>query len=171
MTKEEAYNKMQEGYPVSHKNFSPDEFLWMDDNYIIKDEEGNDFENAWDVNKTDEWNTNWYIYKKQNKIIKRKAIPFKRKEEYKIEEKQYISHMQGADCAGKEYCLQYSILGESACLLCDCTDEQRALPFSSNPLLQVSNNTDFIVDENEIKTFKSKNKLLRKIKNIFRRKK
>ena len=135
MTKEEAYNKMQEGYPVSHKNFSEDEFLWMDENYIIKDEQGNDFENAWDVQNDPDWNIGWYIFKKKNKVIKVKGIPFRKAEESYIEEKQYISHIQGTKCAGKENCLQYSIIGEAACLMCDCNDCVTCNELATNKIL------------------------------------
>ena len=40
MTKEEAYNAMQEGLCISHKDFNESEFLYMDETYIIKDEKG-----------------------------------------------------------------------------------------------------------------------------------
>lgn len=182
MTKEEAYNAMQKGYPISHKNLSPDEFLWMDDNYIIKDEEGNEFEESWDVT---DWATGWYIFKKKTKNVIRPAIPFKRKEEYEIEEKSFISHMPGTECAGKESCLQYNIAGETACVLCDCNDKARivAKP-SSNSLLQMipdevvdtilKNGLDFDGDTVTIKPYKKKNIFIRvwhKIKRLFRRNK
>ena len=93
MTKMEAYNAMQEGLPISHKDFREGEFLWMNDNFIIKDENGDDFETSWDVKTGDRWETDWYIYKNQTKVIKRKAIPFKKAEESYIESKQLISHM------------------------------------------------------------------------------
>ena len=95
---------MQHGYPVSHVNFSPNEFLWMDEDYIIRDENGDVFENSWDVNNTNEWDTGWYIFKNKTKIITTKAIPFRNAEESYITEKQLISHIGGTQCAGKEKC-------------------------------------------------------------------
>ena len=182
MTKEEAYNKMQEGYPVSHKNFSEDEFLWMDENYIIKDEQGNDFENAWDVQNDPDWNIGWYIFKKKNKVIKVKGIPFRKAEESYIEEKQYISHIQGTKCAGKENCLQYSIIGEAACLMCDCNDLKigDTLKEYDRLLLDSSINQDnekireYINNDNinnkKVILNNNKHGIINKIKNIFRRK-
>ena len=35
MTNIEAYNSMIDGFAVSHKLFSPDEFLYMDENVMI----------------------------------------------------------------------------------------------------------------------------------------
>lgn len=128
MTREEAYNTMQEGIPISHKDFGEDEFLYMDENYIIRDEDGYEFEASWDVQETQErFKTGWYIYKNKKKIEKKKAIPFKRKAEYEIEEKQLISHMPRTECAGKDICLQYNLAGETACVMCDCTEDDRTI--------------------------------------------
>lgn len=166
MTKEEAYNMMQEGYPVSHTNFAEDEYLWMDENYIIKDEQGNDFENSWDVNKTDIWNTGWYIYKRKTKIIKSKGIPFRKAEESYIEEKQLISHIQGNKCHGNDNCLQYNMIGESACIMCDCMDKE--IPYieatADNIYLKQGEDDHAIIH-------KKKDTFIDRIKNIFRRKK
>lgn len=68
MTKQEAYNKMIDGYPVTHKSFSPKEFLWMDPNdYIIRDENAEEFEESWDVNEDNhDFDIGWYIFKNNN---------------------------------------------------------------------------------------------------------
>lgn len=71
MTKEEAYKAMLDGKAVTHKLFSPDEFLYMDELLIIRDEQDDEFENSWDVKNGDEWSTDWYICKSkrsQNKL-------------------------------------------------------------------------------------------------------
>lgn len=69
MTKREAYDRMIEGYAISHNLFGKDEFLFMDDNYIIRDENGNEFEASWDAKEGDSWETDWFIYK-NNKLFK-----------------------------------------------------------------------------------------------------
>ena len=74
MTKQEAYNKMLEGYCVSHKDFGSDEFLFMDESYIIRDETGEEFEESWDVRTGDSWETNWFIFKNKKLIDKAKAL-------------------------------------------------------------------------------------------------
>ena len=184
MTKDEAYTKMQHGYPVSHVNFPPNEFLWMDEDYIIRDENGDAFENSWDVNNTNEWDTGWYIFKNKTKIITTKAIPFRNAEESYITEKQLISHIGGTQCAGKEKCLQYHIIGESACLLCDCTESDRLVdPYAPLMLEEFVNGKDEEIlnyvnsdDNNEqVKSEPVKDSILKRIvnkfKSLFRRKK
>jgi len=79
MIKEEAYNKMVEGYMITHKLFSPKEYLYMDEQFIIRNSNGETFENDWDVLNNPEWATDWYIYTgKHNKnlppIIKKQKI-------------------------------------------------------------------------------------------------
>jgi Ca2+/Na+ antiporter len=71
MIKEEAYNMMSEGYMVTHKLFKPGEFLYMDKQFIIRNEDGTTFENDWDVLTSPEWNIDWFIYKGKFK----KGIP------------------------------------------------------------------------------------------------
>ena len=64
MTKEEAYNAMQEGLCISHKDFNESEFLYMDETYIIKDEKGYEYEASWDaLENSNRWDTGWFIYK------------------------------------------------------------------------------------------------------------
>lgn len=69
MTKEEAYNKMSEGYAITHTSFRKDEYLYMDESYIIRDEENNVFENEWDARADQSWNVDWYIYKNRRRNI------------------------------------------------------------------------------------------------------
>lgn len=183
MTKEEAYNTMQEGIPVSHKDFREDEFLWMDENYIIRDENGDEFESSWDVKKGDRWETDWYIYKKKTKVIKRKAIPFKNSEESYITSKQLISHIQGTQCQGKDSCLQYNMAGETACVMCDCKEDERYIESNTDlysesvKLLETTytNVESEIIKEETLKRKVSvdaykKPSLFTRIKNLFRRK-
>ena len=102
MTKEEAYNAMQEGLCVTHKDLADDEFLYMDENYIIKDENGDEFEASWDAKTSDRWNTDWYIYKgkgsKKRKISRAEIST----------SSCTISHIYGQPCPGKSRCLQHS---------------------------------------------------------------
>lgn len=128
MTKQEAYEAMQEGYPVSHKDFGEGEFIYMDQNFFIRDENGNLFESTWDVRTTERWEADWYIFK--NKQIKRRTDP-QLLQNRREENENLISHIQGNKCPGKLNCLQYiKIAGESACLICDCNDNENLI--SSN---------------------------------------
>jgi hypothetical protein len=63
MIKEEAYNMMSQGYMVTHEKFKPNDYLYMDQQFIIRNQDGTTFENDWDVLISPEWNTGWYIYK------------------------------------------------------------------------------------------------------------
>ncbi|WP_301214623.1 hypothetical protein [uncultured Clostridium sp.] len=149
MTKQEAYEAMQEGYPVAHKDFGEGEFIYMDQNFFIRDENGNLFESTWDVRTTERWEADWYIFK--NKQIKRRTGPqlLQNKRE---ENENLISHIQGNKCPGKLNCLQYiKIAGESACLICDCNDNENLI--SSNEEVEKDyikqieyNNEDINVD-------------------------
>lgn len=69
MTQMEAYNSMIDGMAVTHKDFAPDEFLYMDENMIIRDENGDEYEATWDVKtKMDRFKTDWYICKNRTMI-------------------------------------------------------------------------------------------------------
>lgn len=83
MIKEEAYNMMSRGYPVTHKLFGRDEYLYMDKSFIIRNEDGMEFENDWDVRTSPEWLVDWYVYKnKLDKETKRSITKRVSKEEY-----------------------------------------------------------------------------------------
>jgi hypothetical protein len=90
MTKEEAYNNMIDGYPISHKNFGPDEFLFMDENFIIRDENGDEFESSWDVKTGDMWETDWFIYKNSKNIAQAKL-----KADYANDKIGTVSYIEG----------------------------------------------------------------------------
>lgn len=69
MTNFEAYNAMIDGFAVSHKAFNPQEFLYMDENHIIRDENGYEYETSWDEKeKMDQFKTDWYICKNRTDI-------------------------------------------------------------------------------------------------------
>lgn len=122
MTKEEAYNAMQEGLCVSHKDFNEGEFLYMDETYIIKDEKGYDYEASWDaLEKSNRWDTGWYIFKgNKSKTLSIKGKLSKKAAKEIADSSQFISHNLGKPCPGKNRCLQFmKIAGETACLVCD----------------------------------------------------
>ena len=161
MTKQEAYEAMQEGYPVAHKDFGEGEFIYMDQNFFIRDENGNLFESTWDVRTTERWEADWYIFK--NKQIKRRTGPqlLQNKRE---ENENLISHIQGNKCPGKLNCLQYiKIAGESACLICDCNDNEYII--SSNEeaeknyieQIESSNDIDIGIEESTTISIGKKN--------------
>lgn len=50
----EAYNRMENGHKIMHKHFSDDEFLYIDNNGVIRDEKGSDFEYGWELRLNDE---------------------------------------------------------------------------------------------------------------------
>lgn len=74
MTKMEAYDAMLDGMAVSHKSFSPDEYIYMDEQLILRDENDNEFESTWDVRTGDMWETDWYVCKNRAAIDKAKSI-------------------------------------------------------------------------------------------------
>lgn len=140
MTKEEAYNAMQEGLCVTHKDFAEDEFLYMDENYIIRDENGDEFESSWDVKTSDRWLTDWYIYK--GKGSKKRKISRSEVDRSSCT----ISHIYGQPCPGKSNCLQHSQAGETACILCDVTmNKQTKLPGDVKYILQDNDGESVIV--------------------------
>lgn len=74
MTKMEAYDAMLDGMAVSHKSFSPNEYIYMDEQLILRDENDNEFESTWDVRTGDMWETDWYVCKNRAAIDKAKSI-------------------------------------------------------------------------------------------------
>jgi hypothetical protein len=112
MIKEEALNKMSEGYYVTHKLFAKDEYLYMDDCCIIRNENGTEFEADWDTRISQEWLIDWYIYKGP---IRKNTIPKKQLETSNIN---YISEIKR--CPGTSYCEKYIQSGDdSICEKCD----------------------------------------------------
>jgi hypothetical protein len=71
----EAYNSMIDGFAVSHKDFNENEFLYMDENHIIRDENGEEYETTWDVkSQMERFKIDWYICKNRTEIKTRIAI-------------------------------------------------------------------------------------------------
>lgn len=63
MTKDEALEKMKQGFKVSNEYFTSDEFLYMK-NGVIMSEDGYNF-NDWffNIRKGEEWKlTGWRVY-------------------------------------------------------------------------------------------------------------
>lgn len=167
MTKEEAYNAMQEGLCVSHKDFSEDEFLYMDENYIIRDENGDEFESTWDVKTSERWLDGWYIYK--GKGSKKRHLL------HKNDEKTFkVSHIYGQPCPGKGLCIQYSQVGETACILCDTNDDKRMkLPEDVKYLIEDNDGNNIVVVKEDVlrgeDTPPNPPSLLQKIKIFFKK--
>lgn len=64
MTKDEALEKMKQGFKVSNEYFTSDEFLYMMKNGVIMSEDGYNF-NDWffNIRKGEEWKlTGWRVY-------------------------------------------------------------------------------------------------------------
>lgn len=164
MTKEEAYNAMQEGLCVSHKDLAEDEFLYMDENYIIRDENGDEFESTWDVKTSERWLSDWYIYKGKGSK-KRGILHIESKEQYRI------SHIYGQPCPGKGSCIQYNQAGETACIVCDVNDSKRAkLLEDINYFIEDGNGQNVSITMNEIleeKDIPRKPSLLKRILLFF----
>lgn len=49
----EAFNRMLQGNKITHEYFSDDEYLYIDDDNVIKDEQGYDFEDGWESRLND----------------------------------------------------------------------------------------------------------------------
>lgn len=153
MTKEEAYNSMSEGYLVSHKDWSNEQFVFMTENYWIKDENLQDFEQSWDkLDEDQRWATGWYIYKSSNPSLvqKRRFLNMSRKDNVnQISQKDLISHVPGKQCPGKEKCMQYcNIAGETACLICDVNDASRFIDVATDIDEQVNGYLKYLPDSN-----------------------
>lgn len=64
MTKDEALEKMKQGFKVSNQYFTSDEFLYMKENGVIMSEDGYNF-NDWffNIRKGEEWKLDgWSVY-------------------------------------------------------------------------------------------------------------
>lgn len=65
MTKDEALEKMKQGFKVSNRYFTSDEFLYMKENGVIMSEDGYNF-NDWffNIRKGEEWKLDgWSVYR------------------------------------------------------------------------------------------------------------
>lgn len=68
MTKDEALEKMKQGFKVSNQYFTSDEFLYMKENGVIMSEDGYNF-NDWffNIRKGEEWEEwkldGWSVYR------------------------------------------------------------------------------------------------------------
>ncbi|ACB97457.1 hypothetical protein HWC75_gp091 [Salmonella phage 1-19] len=65
MTKDEALEKMKQGFKVSNQYFTSDEFLYMKENGVIMSEDGYNF-NDWffNIRKGEEWKLDgWSVYR------------------------------------------------------------------------------------------------------------
>ncbi|EDV1300498.1 hypothetical protein AAC69_002584 [Salmonella enterica subsp. enterica serovar Hadar] len=64
MTKDEALEKMKQGFKVSNQYFTSNEFLYMKENGVIMSEDGYNF-NDWffNIRKGEEWKLDgWSVY-------------------------------------------------------------------------------------------------------------
>lgn len=66
MTKQEAIEAMKSGAKVTHRFFTPEEFIIMEDDFTIGTEEGYAFSTAefWRYRKKAEWQKDWSIWVK-----------------------------------------------------------------------------------------------------------
>ncbi len=65
MTKDEALEKMKQGFKVSNQYFTSDEFLYMKEDGVIMSEDGYNF-NDWffNIRKGEEWKLDgWRVYR------------------------------------------------------------------------------------------------------------
>lgn len=65
MTKDEALEKMKQGFKVSNQYFTSDEFLYMKENGVIMSEDGYNF-NDWffNIRSGEEWKLDgWSVYR------------------------------------------------------------------------------------------------------------
>ncbi|MDO9187143.1 MAG: hypothetical protein Q7W13_14105 [Bacteroidia bacterium] len=67
MTKQEAIEAMKQGEKVTHRFFTPDEWIAISENiYCLTDESGCiiNTREFWSYRTDESWNTDWSIYKK-----------------------------------------------------------------------------------------------------------
>lgn len=60
ITRDQAYQAMQNGKQVSHESFTDEEFLYMGSDGVIYDEQGNVFTDGWDMRCGAEWAAGWF---------------------------------------------------------------------------------------------------------------
>lgn len=61
MTKYQAYEKMLIGEKVTHTLFSPSEYIYIE-KLKIKDENGYDFTEGFEIRNTKEWDDGWSLF-------------------------------------------------------------------------------------------------------------
>ena len=149
MTIIEAYDIMQKGYIVSHKNFAKGEFLYMNENYIIHDENGFEYEDSWDMLLEDSnFKSGWFIFKGVKEEQKKILGVTVGKTEKQIT---YISHIQGTKCVGRDKCFQFARDGDAACLFCDVNRTEISSETSKRLLLEsINNDSNEEVDNDNI---------------------
>lgn len=66
LTKGQALKALKEGYKVTHRYFTPEEYIYMKDGDIFTEEgynAGDEYCEFWTSKNTVEWQTGWEIYK------------------------------------------------------------------------------------------------------------
>lgn len=59
----EAHNCMEQGFKITHETFTVEEFLYIDDRGVIRDEKGYDFTEGWISRlETPYFADGWYKY-------------------------------------------------------------------------------------------------------------
>lgn len=119
MTKEEAYNAMQEGLLITHTSFGEGCYIYMDSSFIMKDETGHEYEESWDQD-IEMFRTGWYVFKGVSS--KKKLLGITVKEEPAVN---YISHINGKPCPGQARCLEFAEYNATACVFCDVNNKER----------------------------------------------
>ncbi len=143
MTKNEAYDAMQQGLLVTHTSFLPGQYIYMDESFIMRDETNHEFEESWDALTNDMFKTGWCISKghiEENK----KLLGFIPKKQAQLP--QLVSHVRGLPCCGKNRCLQYCNGGESACLFCDVNQDKLNVDNTLQIELKDDNNNDVVIE-------------------------
>lgn len=70
MNIKEAIKEMESGKKMTHIFFTPDEFITMSENGIIRDESGYHLFDFWKHRTGDAWNTGWDYWEEQQIIDK-----------------------------------------------------------------------------------------------------
>ena len=125
-TREQAYELMANGCLVTHDYFKKGTYIFMNENYVIHDQDNNTFEDEWDNLDGERYKTGWRVYDNKNATDKKGNLVDNIK--HIREESKLISHIPGTKCPGKKRCYQYQkVAGETACLICDCNPEQHLI--------------------------------------------
>ncbi len=66
MTINQAKTALWEGHKLTHYLFSPDEFVYLDENGILRDEQGLNMHNFWDYRDSLAWQHDWKVYEEES---------------------------------------------------------------------------------------------------------
>lgn len=68
MTINQAKQALWDGHKLTHPLFTPDEFICLDENGILRDEAGLHMHNFWDYRDSLAWQRDWKVYEEEKEV-------------------------------------------------------------------------------------------------------